>query len=430
VTLSALEVLPAASAPKGPKNFRATTTGNGIYNLTWEIPAGASYDRVNILSRMSGQTESVPSPAATSFVFEQEIAYESTNNEAFVLQARSGNIFYAQRHAGAGVGPLYINAGGAGEVNGATPTNNTLTRSARGFTWVTDLGYCDPRHQFVGPLLSGDRNAGNWNTIAFGATVGSPAYDLDPPFAMPDNLTGDELILMREIRWTWSTPTRDPVYMPMVWDVPINDGTYLVRLYFGEGCCPPPTAVQRAVDVACETSDPKRIYYNGIAVGDTPPDDREYVEGSLDPVALFGTVTLLEFEAVAVDDGFLSIVFSSFAQFGAPYDNNPMLSAIEILPSGGPPPELFKRGDVNADDTLNIADPISLLSHLFGGLPAPPCPDAADGNNDGSINIADAVSILGHLFGGTGNLPAPFGACGPDVRDDTLGPCDFPPCKP
>ena len=62
VTLAALEVLEADPAPKGPHNLQVTTTGNGIYTLSWEIPEGASYDRLNVLSRMSGQAEQVALP--------------------------------------------------------------------------------------------------------------------------------------------------------------------------------------------------------------------------------------------------------------------------------------------------------------------------------------------------------------------------------
>ncbi len=90
--------------------------------------------------------------------------------------------------------------------------------------------------------------------------------------------------------------------------------------------------------------------------------------------------------------------------------------------------EMFVRGDVNDDGTLNIADPISLLGYLFGGQPAPGCPDAADGNDDGALNIADAIAILGHLFGGTGPLPAPFPECGSDTVQDSLPACTYKHC--
>ncbi len=74
----------------------------------------------------------------------------------------------------------------------------------------------------------------------------------------------------------------------------------------------------------------------------------------------------------------------------------------------------LRRGDCNNDETVNIADAIALLGHLFGGKPAPACVEACNGNDDTSLNIADAVKILGHLFAGAGPLPAPFPACGED----------------
>ena len=99
-----------------------------------------------------------------------------------------------------------------------------------------------------------------------------------------------------------------------------------------------------------------------------------------------------------------------------------------VITVEGAAAELFKRGDVNVDNRLDIADAIALLGHLFSGKPMPDCPDAADGNDDGKLDIADAIRILGHLFASTGPLPAPFGACGEDQTDDKLPACAFAPC--
>ena len=48
-----------------------------------------------------------------------------------------------------------------------------------------------------------------------------------------------------------------------------------------------------------------------------------------------------------------------------------------------------------------------------------------DVNNDATVNIADAIAILSHLFGGAGDLFLPFGDCGPDPTEDGLGPCVY-----
>ena len=88
----------------------------------------------------------------------------------------------------------------------------------------------------------------------------------------------------------------------------------------------------------------------------------------------------------------------------------------------------FLRGDANADGGLDIADPISILHHLFAQSAVPSCADAADANDDGSLNIADPIAILQHLFSGGVPLPAPFGACGIDESSDYLSCESFPPC--
>jgi len=98
----------------------------------------------------------------------------------------------------------------------------------------------------------------------------------------------------------------------------------------------------------------------------------------------------------------------------------------------------FKRGDTNADDTVDIADAICVLGYLFGGpddpckVKIPACFDAADANDDGAVDIADGIKILGHLFAGDGPLPGPFGECGLDPTEDppdTLGCETYPPCE-
>jgi len=89
----------------------------------------------------------------------------------------------------------------------------------------------------------------------------------------------------------------------------------------------------------------------------------------------------------------------------------------------------FKRGDINVDGKVDIADPVSLLSHLFAGAPEPVCKDAADANDDGTLDIGDPITILGHLFAETGPLAEPFEACGVDPTDDDLDCGSFPPCE-
>ncbi|MGE3164071.1 MAG: M12 family metallo-peptidase [Planctomycetota bacterium] len=84
---------------------------------------------------------------------------------------------------------------------------------------------------------------------------------------------------------------------------------------------------------------------------------------------------------------------------------------------------LFVRGDSNGDSTVNVADAVFILTHLFSMGPAE-CLDAVDVNDDGQANIADAVALLNHLFSMGANPPAPFPNPGTDPTADGLD-CNF-----
>jgi hypothetical protein len=71
------------------------------------------------------------------------------------------------------------------------------------------------------------------------------------------------------------------------------------------------------------------------------------------------------------------------------------------------------RGDINRTGGVDIADPISILNHLFRGAIVQ-CIQAGDANDDGSYNIADAIFLLQFLFVGGVTPPAPYPAEGLD----------------
>jgi hypothetical protein len=63
-----------------------------------------------------------------------------------------------------------------------------------------------------------------------------------------------------------------------------------------------------------------------------------------------------------------------------------------------------KRGDANADGTLDLGDAIYILNYLFKAGPDP-CPmEAGDANGDGMVDLGDAIYVLNYLFKGG---PAP-----------------------
>ena len=76
-----------------------------------------------------------------------------------------------------------------------------------------------------------------------------------------------------------------------------------------------------------------------------------------------------------------------------------------------------------------MADAVTILGFLFGGLPVPPCHDASDSNDDGKINVADAIYTLGFLFGSGPTPLPPFETCGEDPTEDSLNCTLFTPCN-
>lgn len=87
--------------------------------------------------------------------------------------------------------------------------------------------------------------------------------------------------------------------------------------------------------------------------------------------------------------------------------------------------ELFRRGDCNDDEVIDLADPISTLLFLFvETVDDPPCLRACDSDDDNLLNIVDAVYSLGFLFRGETAPPPPYPGCGTDdTRDEPLLDC-------
>jgi hypothetical protein len=84
----------------------------------------------------------------------------------------------------------------------------------------------------------------------------------------------------------------------------------------------------------------------------------------------------------------------------------------------------FRRGDADANGSLNITDPIRILNYLFSGGEAPSCLETADGDASGSINITDPIYLLGFLFQGGPGPPAPFPDCACAPEESALA-CDL-----
>jgi succinyl-diaminopimelate desuccinylase len=104
------------------------------------------------------------------------------------------------------------------------------------------------------------------------------------------------------------------------------------------------------------------------------------------------------------------------------------LSLIAVVPVSGQ--QQFVRGDVDQDETIDLADAIKIFRHTFFDnveLVAQ-CADAADTDDNGRLGIFDGLRVLHFYFfsrgnrGNRGNLSLPFPECGLDpTPDDPLG---------
>jgi len=74
----------------------------------------------------------------------------------------------------------------------------------------------------------------------------------------------------------------------------------------------------------------------------------------------------------------------------------------------------FIRGDVNADNIVNIADGVWIIYELFLDGPVSTCPIARDANGDGSVDLGDGVFVLNYRFLDGPAPSAPFPDCGQD----------------
>jgi len=90
----------------------------------------------------------------------------------------------------------------------------------------------------------------------------------------------------------------------------------------------------------------------------------------------------------------------------------------------------FRRGDPNADRSVDIGDALAILFYLFGGGEGVPCEKSADVNDSGAIEITDAIRLLSFLFLAGPPPESPFPSCGQDPSPDVvICAATSPPCE-
>ena len=81
---------------------------------------------------------------------------------------------------------------------------------------------------------------------------------------------------------------------------------------------------------------------------------------------------------------------------------------------------VFRRGDSNGDQSVDISDAQNSLGFLFSSSGRVLCLDAADANDDGFVNMSDPVATLNFLFSQGPPLPPPTEVAGTDPTPDDL----------
>ena len=81
---------------------------------------------------------------------------------------------------------------------------------------------------------------------------------------------------------------------------------------------------------------------------------------------------------------------------------------------------IFRRGDADANGSVELTDAVSLLNYLFTGGAKPACFDAADFDDNGEADISDAIANLNYQFlgGSPPHAPGPE-VCGVDAGIET-----------
>ncbi len=85
----------------------------------------------------------------------------------------------------------------------------------------------------------------------------------------------------------------------------------------------------------------------------------------------------------------------------------------------------FVRGDPSGNGTVDLADAILILEHLFGDAADPDCLRTVDANDDGVEAISDPVFLLGYLLQDAPAPAPPFPDCGV-ISDSSLS-CEASP---
>ena len=277
-------------------------------------------------------------------------------------------------------------------------------------------------------------------TAGFAALPGAPT----PDFVLPDNflgLAGDTITFYFYDEWVYSA-TQLP--LDGVNSLQVNLGTGLLETGLNsptnfsdatgsvDAGGPPPPPISISFSIASDTASESAGTYNAtVVISEIPTADIpvaisfsgtatsgvDYsasaallIPAGLDPPTIDLPITLLDDGDVEGDEtAILSLLVPTGVVLGTPSS-----FTLTIGDDDAPPVIGFVRGDTNADSSVDITDPIFLLTYLFsqGGAS---CLLALDSNDDNGVDLADAISLLTFLFNNGPAPPAPYPTCGQDA---------------
>lgn len=166
------------------------------------------------------------------------------------------------------------------------------------------------------------------------------------------------------------------------------------------------------------------------------PQDDSYLGFAESPDGLSWTITR----------GASNPILSTSLNVVAPDPSRPEINEVSLTPTGngfagyftGSPPGFgplaravgsiqiefgadFLRGDCTLDGQVDLADAQCQLEYLFLQAPVA-CLDAVDTDDNGTLNLSDPVKLLSFLFGGGAGPAVPNALCDTDPTSDLL-PC-------
>lgn len=160
---------------------------------------------------------------------------------------------------------------------------------------------------------------------------------------------------------------------------------------------------------------------------------RSYLEGELREAKTFNALVSEEGTRIPLNGQLelnaLEVILLSFTgSFEG--GSGAALSEVEVFGravDGAVPSLNYLRGDADCSGGAEMADAVATMKALFLGQGPLCCQAAADANADEALDITDPIHLLNHLYRGGPQPSSPYPACGP-AREGRLA-CDRSGCR-